>query len=72
MLEAITLDQLRTFIAAAEEGSFLAAGRKLRRAQSVVPTPSIGGAQRISPGRSAVGERSAFRSTVGTSEKIDR
>ena len=36
MLEAITLDQLRTFIAAADEGSFSAAGRKLRRAQSVV------------------------------------
>ena len=36
MLEAITLDQLRPFIAAAEEGSFSAAGRKLRRAQSVV------------------------------------
>ncbi|HLX24873.1 MAG TPA: LysR family transcriptional regulator [Usitatibacter sp.] len=36
MIEAVTLDQLRTFIAAAEEGSFSAAGRKLRRAQSVV------------------------------------
>jgi DNA-binding transcriptional LysR family regulator len=36
MLEGVTLDQLRTFIAAAEEGSFSAAGRKLRRAQSVV------------------------------------
>jgi len=36
MLDAISLDQLRTFIAAAEEGSFSAAGRKLRRAQSVV------------------------------------
>ncbi len=36
MLDAVTLDQLRTFIAAAEEGSFSAAGRKLRRAQSVV------------------------------------
>ena len=36
MLDAITLDQLRTFIAAAEQGSFSAAGRKLRRAQSVV------------------------------------
>src|SRR4029450_1082936 len=36
MLEAITLDQLRTFIAAVDEGSFSAAGRKLRRAQSVV------------------------------------
>ena len=36
MLDAMTLDQLRTFIAAAEEGSFSAAGRKLRRAQSVV------------------------------------
>jgi len=36
MLDAITLDQLRTFIAAADEGSFSAAGRKLRRAQSVI------------------------------------
>jgi DNA-binding transcriptional LysR family regulator len=36
MLDGITLDQLRTFIAAVEEGSFSAAGRKLRRAQSVV------------------------------------
>lgn len=36
MLDALTLDQLRTFIAAAEEGSFSAAGRKLGRAQSVV------------------------------------
>ena len=36
MLDAVTLDQLRTFIAAAEQGSFSAAGRKLRRAQSVV------------------------------------
>jgi DNA-binding transcriptional LysR family regulator len=36
MLDAISLDQLRVFIAAAEEGSFSAAGRKLRRAQSLV------------------------------------
>jgi DNA-binding transcriptional LysR family regulator len=36
VLDAVTLDQLRTFIAAADEGSFSAAGRKLRRAQSVV------------------------------------
>jgi DNA-binding transcriptional LysR family regulator len=36
MLDAITLDQFRTFIAAVEEGSFSAAGRKLHRAQSVV------------------------------------
>ncbi|MBB3222676.1 LysR family transcriptional regulator [Pseudoduganella umbonata] len=36
MLDALSLDQLRTFIAAAEEGSFSAAGRRLRRAQSVV------------------------------------
>jgi hypothetical protein len=36
MLEGVTLDQLRTFIAAVDEGSFSAAGRKLRRAQSVV------------------------------------
>ena len=36
MLDAVTLDQLSTFIAAAEQGSFSAASRKLRRAQSVV------------------------------------
>jgi DNA-binding transcriptional LysR family regulator len=36
MLDGVTLDQLRTFIAAAEQGSFSAAARKLRRAQSVV------------------------------------
>jgi DNA-binding transcriptional LysR family regulator len=36
MLEGITLDQLRVFIAAAEERSFSAAGRKLNRAQSVI------------------------------------
>lgn len=38
MLDAMSIDQLRTFIAAADEGSFSAAGRKLRRAQSVVST----------------------------------
>lgn len=36
MLDGVTLDQLRTFIAAVDEGSFSAAGRRLRRAQSVV------------------------------------
>jgi DNA-binding transcriptional LysR family regulator len=36
MLDGVTLDQLRTFIAAVDEGSFSAAARKLRRAQSVV------------------------------------
>jgi DNA-binding transcriptional LysR family regulator len=36
MLDGVTLDQLRTFIAAVDEGSFSAAGRKLQRAQSVV------------------------------------
>jgi len=36
MLDGMTLDQLRTFIAAAEHGSFSAAGRNLGRAQSVV------------------------------------
>jgi DNA-binding transcriptional LysR family regulator len=36
MFDAITLDQLRTFIAVVEEGSFSAAGRKLRRVQSAV------------------------------------
>jgi DNA-binding transcriptional LysR family regulator len=36
MLDGVSLDQLRTFIAAVEEGSFSAAARKLRRAQSAV------------------------------------
>ena len=36
MLDGISFDQLRTFIAAAEAGSFSAAGRRLGRAQSVV------------------------------------
>ena len=36
MLDGVSLDQLRTFIAAADEGSFSAASRKLLRAQSVV------------------------------------
>lgn len=36
MLDGLSLDQLRTFIAAADEGSFSAAGRRLKRAQSVV------------------------------------
>jgi DNA-binding transcriptional LysR family regulator len=36
MLDGVSIDQLRTFLAAAEEGSFSAAGRRLGRAQSVV------------------------------------
>jgi DNA-binding transcriptional LysR family regulator len=36
MLDAVALDQLRMLIAAALEGSFSVAGRKLRRAQSIV------------------------------------
>jgi DNA-binding transcriptional LysR family regulator len=36
MLDGVTFDQLRMFIAAAEAQSFSAAGRQLRRAQSVV------------------------------------
>ena len=36
MLDGISLDQLTTFVTAAEAGSFSAAGRKLGRAQSVV------------------------------------
>src|SRR5260370_30157398 len=39
MLDGVSLDQLRTFIAAADEGSFSAGGRGLRRAQSVVSQP---------------------------------
>lgn len=36
MLDSVTMDQLRTFLAAVDEGSFSAAGRRLGRAQSVV------------------------------------
>ncbi|MQQ99224.1 LysR family transcriptional regulator [Glaciimonas soli] len=36
MLDGVSLDQLRTFITAADEGSFSAASRKLYRAQSVI------------------------------------
>ncbi|MBB4005570.1 LysR family transcriptional regulator [Aurantimonas endophytica] len=36
MLDPVSLDQIRTFLAAVEEGSFSAAGRRLGRAQSVV------------------------------------
>src|SRR4030088_50236 len=36
MLDGVTIDQLRSFIAAVDEGSFSAAARKLRRAQSAV------------------------------------
>ena len=36
MLDVISLDQIRTFLAAVDEGSFSAAGRRLGRAQSVV------------------------------------
>jgi DNA-binding transcriptional LysR family regulator len=36
MLDGVSLDQIRTFIAAADTGSFSAAGRHLNRAQSVV------------------------------------
>ena len=35
-LEGVSLDQLRTFITAADEGSFSAAARKLNRVQSAV------------------------------------
>ena len=36
MLEPVTLDQLRVLIAIAETGSFSAAARRLKRAQSAV------------------------------------
>ena len=42
MLDGVSLDQLRAFIAAADEGSFSAAGRKLKRAQSAV-SEMVGG-----------------------------
>jgi DNA-binding transcriptional LysR family regulator len=36
MLDGVSLDQLRTFVAAADEGSFSAAARRLNRTQSAV------------------------------------
>src|SRR6202167_1511583 len=36
MIDGVSLDQLRSFLAAADEGSFSAASRRLRRVQSVV------------------------------------
>jgi DNA-binding transcriptional LysR family regulator len=36
MVEGVTFDQVRTFTAAADEGSFSGAGRRLRRAQSAI------------------------------------
>ncbi len=36
MIERVTLGQLRVFVAAVDEGSFSAAGRKLGKPQSVV------------------------------------
>ncbi|WP_332306456.1 LysR family transcriptional regulator [Pectobacterium parmentieri] len=36
MINGVSLDQLRTFIVAVDEGSFSAAARKLYRAQSVI------------------------------------
>ncbi|HZH03085.1 MAG TPA: LysR family transcriptional regulator [Myxococcaceae bacterium] len=38
MFESVTLDQLRTLVRVAEEGSFSAAARKLHRVQSAVST----------------------------------
>ena len=36
MLDALTLDQMRIFVAVVDEGSFSAAARKLGRVQSAV------------------------------------
>ena len=36
MIDALNLDQLRVFVAIADQGSFSAAARHLRRAQSAV------------------------------------
>ena len=38
MYDRVTLDQLRAFVAVAEQGSFSAAARKLRRVQSAIST----------------------------------
>ncbi|WP_392395722.1 helix-turn-helix domain-containing protein [Paraburkholderia caledonica] len=40
MLDGVSLDHLRTFVAAADTGSFSAAGRAIGRSQSVVSRPS--------------------------------
>ena len=45
MLDSVSLDHLRMFVAAAEEGSFSAAGRRLQRAQSAV-SESVSGLER--------------------------
>ncbi|HEY4250022.1 MAG TPA: LysR family transcriptional regulator [Roseomonas sp.] len=42
MLDGVSLDQLRSFVTAVDEGSFSAAARKLNRAQSVV-SEAVGG-----------------------------
>src|ERR1700733_6405488 len=50
MLDGLSLDQIRTFIAAADTGSFSAAARRLSRAQSVVSQTisGLGGRLRVS------------------------
>ena len=44
--DAVTLDQLRVFLLVAEQGSFSAAARSLRRAQSAV-SYAIGNLERV-------------------------
>ena len=41
MIDGISLDQLRAFIAAVDEGSFSAGARRLNRAQSAVSEPTL-------------------------------
>jgi len=47
MLDGVSLDQMRAFIAAADEGSFSAAARKLHRAQSAISELVAGLEERI-------------------------
>jgi DNA-binding transcriptional LysR family regulator len=42
MLDGVSLDQLRAFIAAVDEGSFSAGARRLHRAQSAVSVAGRG------------------------------
>jgi DNA-binding transcriptional LysR family regulator len=63
MLDAVSLDQLRTFIAAVDEGSFSAAGRRLRRTQSVV-TQTLANLEGNLASSSSIAARAALCSPI--------
>ena len=61
MLDALTLDQMRTFVAVAESGSFHTAAARLSRVQSAV-SHAIGNLE--SHLRIALFDRSGYRPTL--------